>query len=158
MHAWYVLEKPSKFYQQYFRTFFRPQRIAQIVISSVLGNEVQSFAEFLASFVTHKIAGQFLQEDDLWTTVCLRNTIYIFLTSHKLPGFGHSSSLGRPRGLQSTSQPSSTAAYFTQGSPSWDNTHSYPPSQSTNTKFYWQPRFSCPADGKSDNHSRHPSH
>jgi DNA (cytosine-5)-methyltransferase 1 len=72
VHAWYILQKPSKRYNQHFRTFYKPLRIAQIVISAVVDDvdRRRTFEDFLASFIQHDISGgRTLVKDDLWAAV-----------------------------------------------------------------------------------------
>ncbi|KAH9942756.1 S-adenosyl-L-methionine-dependent methyltransferase [Amylocystis lapponica] len=44
--AWYILNEPSRTYQQLFYDFYRPHRIAQMVISTVAEHPTWSFTEF----------------------------------------------------------------------------------------------------------------
>ena len=70
IHAWYILQKPSKRYRQHFRAFYKPLRIAQIVISSAVDNKHQNFEDFLALFVKLNFdGGKALVKDDLWAAV-----------------------------------------------------------------------------------------
>ena len=74
IHAWYILQKPSKHYKQHFCLFYKPLRIAQIVISAVVADidKCQTFEDFMVSFVQRNMSGsRNLVKDDLWAAVCM---------------------------------------------------------------------------------------
>lgn len=74
--AWYILKTPSPQYQPYFRQFYAPRWVAQMVISSAFTHPEESYETFLNNFLLKVDAfGRTHQEDDLWEAV-----------SHILPG------------------------------------------------------------------------
>lgn len=61
---------PSRLYRPYFRIFYTPHRVAQLVISSVLAKPQQSYDIFLGNFLgTVNFMGQSFEEQDLWNAV-----------------------------------------------------------------------------------------
>ncbi|KAL4067275.1 S-adenosyl-L-methionine-dependent methyltransferase [Scleroderma yunnanense] len=68
-HAVYELIQPSKKYKREFRSFYKPQRIMQLIISSAYEDPEQEFEKFVKHFTSLEILDQPLVERDLWDVV-----------------------------------------------------------------------------------------
>lgn len=64
-YAWYILRKPAQAYEDTYRFFYTPRRVAQLVISSALRKSTyNNFLDRYQKMVD--IFGRTCQEDDLW--------------------------------------------------------------------------------------------
>lgn len=65
-YAWYMLQSPSRIYKPYFVDFYKPLRVAQLVIASAHAERHQSYETFLRNFLREEddLLGGF-DEDDL---------------------------------------------------------------------------------------------
>lgn len=68
-HAIYELFEPSKKYRREYRSFYKPQRVMQLIISSAFEDPDREFAEFVQHFTSLEVLDQPLVERDLWDVV-----------------------------------------------------------------------------------------
>ncbi|KAI5981575.1 hypothetical protein EDD15DRAFT_2203864 [Pisolithus albus] len=68
-HAFYELLDPSKKHRREYRSFYKPQRVMQLIISSAFENPDKQFADFVQYFTSLEVLGQLLVERDMWDVV-----------------------------------------------------------------------------------------
>ncbi|KAI6012619.1 hypothetical protein F5J12DRAFT_819224 [Pisolithus orientalis] len=68
-HAIYELFEPSKKYRREYRSFYKPRRVMQLIISSAFEDPDREFAEFVQHFTSLEVLDQPLVERDLWDVV-----------------------------------------------------------------------------------------
>ncbi|KAF8167566.1 hypothetical protein B0H34DRAFT_792278 [Crassisporium funariophilum] len=71
-YAWYILNEPSEQYRSHYRHFYRPRRIAQLVISTAIRRPQQNYESFLARFTS--MVDMFKRsyvEDDIWASIAI---------------------------------------------------------------------------------------
>ena len=70
MYAWYILMKPAEAYKEFYKHFYAPRRVTQLVISWALRRPQESFSTFLARFISRvDMFGHTYVEQDLWDSV-----------------------------------------------------------------------------------------
>ncbi|KAH7886266.1 S-adenosyl-L-methionine-dependent methyltransferase [Phlebopus sp. FC_14] len=75
-HALYELGVPSKKYRRQYRSFYKPHRLMQLIISAAIDDPEREFVHFLHEFQTLDVLDQKLTERDLWDVVPeLRRTL-----------------------------------------------------------------------------------
>jgi DNA (cytosine-5)-methyltransferase 1 len=68
--AWYILKAPSLPYQLYFRHFYAPRRVAQLVVSTAITRPQESYETFLRKFLLKvDTFGRTYQKENLWDAV-----------------------------------------------------------------------------------------
>lgn len=68
-HAIYELFDPSKRYRREYRSFYKPHRVMQLIISSAFDDPDKHFADFVQYFTSLEVLGQPLVERDMWDAV-----------------------------------------------------------------------------------------
>jgi len=84
-HAWYILRMPAKSYVRWYKAFYTPRRVAQIVISHAIKRRQMDFDAFVrgALHYSTSIFGDQLKEDDVWTAVSFVPLPFLFSKSHQ---------------------------------------------------------------------------
>jgi len=64
-HSWYELSSPSNRYRRYYRNFYRPLRIQQLVISTAHADPTLSYTKFLENTNGIDIVGKLVDQNDI---------------------------------------------------------------------------------------------
>ncbi|TFK68239.1 S-adenosyl-L-methionine-dependent methyltransferase [Pluteus cervinus] len=69
-YAWYILQRPSAAYENYYAFFYRPRRIAQMIISKALKDDKLSYSVFVKDFTSQvDMFGRTYKTDDIYNAI-----------------------------------------------------------------------------------------